>query len=159
MADVTKDAVQSSGVLLPRAAVVWSDERWTAAVEGQWTDVPGMVIPAEVGKGTPSYGALFLATFTAEILLKQDSWTGSCAFDILFGGQKGHPQSDNHRSFAAMPGEWRSLNVTRAFSYEDDTARRDATVKVQVRRPSGVDFGIQNYLLKVERYPVFTGQL
>ncbi|MFG3253471.1 hypothetical protein [Streptomyces sp. NPDC048172] len=123
----------------------------------QWTDVPGMMIPAEVGKGTPSYGALFVATFTAEILAKKDDWGGITQFDILFGGQPGHPQSDNHRTFAAMPGEWRSVTVVRAFHFDDDVVRRDATVKVQVKRQNGVDFGIQNFLLKVERYPVTTG--
>ncbi|MFH8469615.1 hypothetical protein [Streptomyces sp. NPDC017991] len=151
MSDALKDPIHASGQL-PRVAVIWNSDRYELTTKGNWVDLPGAVIPAQVGQGTPSLGGLFVATFTAETLIGGQPSTGS--LDITFGGQDGHPQSNNHRYATAQSSEeWGSLTTIRAFEYPPEATVRDATIKVKVHLGSGTVFGFQNWLLKVERYP------
>lgn len=72
---------------------VWRAERFLVSAPNTWVNVPGAKIPLAVGQGTPSLGALFIAVFSAESLVKVAGDNGICWLDITFGGRSPHPQS------------------------------------------------------------------
>lgn len=145
------------GVQPTQAVVAWNSERYESSVTGKWQELPGAKIDCHVGPGYSLRGGLLVVTFTAEVLVGKPL-AGSAAglLDITFGGQKGHPQDDNHRFATAQSAEeWGSVTTIRAMPYPYDAASvRDATVQVIFNLIAGSTFGFQNWLLKLEAYPL-----
>lgn len=157
MSDVTESPIyayrnDTYGFRPTQVGVVWSSERFELKTVGQWTNLGGATIPFHTGFQTTCPGALLVATFTAETLVQPEVAVGS--LDITFGGQPGHPQSDNHRFATAKSAEeWGSVTTLRAMDYPYDAATmHDATVQVIMKLVAGTTFGVQNWLLKLEAY-------
>ncbi|MFG2613993.1 hypothetical protein [Streptomyces anulatus] len=139
----------------PVAATMWSSERFETTTVGKWRDLPGAEIAWNTDKLNNFSGGLVVATFTAETLIAGPAGAVGL-LDITIGGQKGHPQSDNHR-FATKKSdeEWGSVTTMRAMRFPyDESAVRDATVKVIVNLAAGTSFGLQNWLLKMDVHPI-----
>lgn len=139
-----------------QTSAVWGSDRFLVTTPDTWVDVPGATIPQQVGQGTPSFGALFVAIFSAESLVKVDGDNGVCWLDITFGGRNPHPISDNHRfdSSINMGTEWRSVTTTRIMEIPPTIPVVDATAQVRVKYAGGTlaECGLQNWTLTLLRY-------
>jgi hypothetical protein len=132
--------------------IVYSEPRFEADPTS-WMDLPGATIPLKVGQGTPSYGAVFVATFSSEAIAEASDNNAVFAVTVFFGGQQAEPASDNHRYVTARGGpEWSSHTFIRTIQFDVDISVRDATAQVRLSGSSGLHAGIQNWVLKVERY-------
>lgn len=134
--------------------LVFASPRWETNPTG-WTDLPGAKIPLQVGQGTPSYGAIFVATFSAEVLAEAPGNNGVVTATVFFGGTQSEPASDNHR-FATARGdpEWSSHTFIRTLRVDPGFNVRDVSAQVKIGGSTGVKAGIQNWVLKVERYNI-----
>jgi hypothetical protein len=132
--------------------VVFGEPRWEAS-PSTWTDLPGAKIDLNVGQGTTSYGAIFVATFSAEALAEAPNNNGVVSATVFFGGQQAEPSSTNHR-FATCRGnpEWSSHTIIRTFRFDPAFNVRDVSAQVKILVSSGTKAGIQNWVLKVERF-------
>ncbi|MFI0420989.1 hypothetical protein [Spongiactinospora sp. 9N601] len=137
-------------------ATIWGSDRFTATTPNTWIDLPGATIPLSVGQGTPSFGALFIATFSAESLVKIQGDNGVAFLDITFGGQDPHPISDNHRfdSSIDQASEWRSITTVRVAEIPPTIPVVNATAQVRLQYAGGtiVEAGVQNWVLTIQRY-------
>jgi hypothetical protein len=138
-----------------QTAVIWGSDRFLADTADTWVDLPGARIPQQVGQGTPSLGALFVAIFSAESLVRIHG-DGVCLLDVTFGGREPHPVSDDHRfDSSAGPGtEWRSVTTTRVMEIPPTVSVVDATAQVRVQYKGGAigECGLQNWTLTLLRY-------
>ncbi|MFE2045170.1 hypothetical protein ACFXAZ_30500 [Streptomyces sp. NPDC059477] len=138
-------------------STVWSNDPWVPTTTGIWVDLPGALIPANIGPGTPSYAGNFIVTFTAESLLKAKDDNGVVFLDVFFGGEPAHPLSDNHRfdSSIDMGTEWRSLTTVRVATIAPSFTQIknvDAQVRLLYKTDSPQESGIQNWTLRVDRF-------
>jgi hypothetical protein len=133
--------------------------RWESR-SSAWLDVPGATVPLSIGATSPGpvFGGLYVATFSAEALSISDDANNILWIRITFGGELADPKDpDENYRFAsgASSGEWSSHTTIRCIQFQPQMAQRDITAKVQARQgdkaPNG-RFGLQNYVLKVERY-------
>ncbi|MEU6392372.1 hypothetical protein [Streptomyces sp. NPDC046939] len=132
----------------------WDDDRFETGSDS-WTDVPGASIDLRLGQGAPSYGAIFVATFSAEALCSDLNGDGQGVLraTVFFGEEQAEPLSNNHRYITARGNpEWSSHTFLRVARFEPDFAARqvDAQVKLAVLGSDGG--GVQNWVLKIERY-------
>lgn len=118
-----------------------------------WTDLPNAKVPLSLGQGSASYGAIFIATFSAEVLASAPDNNGVVSATVFFGSEQAKPVSDNHR-FATARGnpEWSSRTFIRTIRFDPDISARDVTAKVRLGGSTGVTAGIQNWVLKIERF-------
>jgi hypothetical protein len=134
--------------------LVYGAPRWEAAVTN-WTDLPGARIPLSVGQGTGSYGAIFVATFSAEALCTAPNNNGVVTATVFFGDTQSEPSSDNHRFVTARGDpEWASHTFIRTLRVEPGFNVRDVTAQVKIGGSTGAEAGIQNWVLKVERFNI-----
>ena len=132
--------------------IVYGTDRWTSN-QNSWTDLPGAKITLNIGHNAPSYGAIFVATFSAEALASDPSNNGAIFATVFFGGQQAEPSSDNHRYTSANGGvEWSSHTFVRVIRFEADFAVKDVTAQVKIAATKDTRAGIQNWVLKVERF-------
>jgi hypothetical protein len=134
--------------------VVFAAPRWEADPTSM-IDLPGALIPLNVGQGTASYGALFVATFSAEALAEASNSNGVVTATVFFGSTQSEPASDNHRFATARGGpEWSSHTIIRTLRVEPGFNVRDVSAQVKIGGSAGVHAGIQNWVLKVERFNI-----
>ncbi|MFI6689896.1 hypothetical protein [Streptomyces sp. NPDC050485] len=131
----------------------WGAARWEAAGAGAWS-LPGAVIPLTIG-GASANGAIFAATFSAEALSTAPDNNSVMWLDVLFGGLAPQPVGGNQRfTSAAKDREWSSHTVQRVIKFLPQSNLQDVTAKVHVSH-GGIDgskCGLQNWVLKIERY-------
>jgi hypothetical protein len=141
--------------------IVAVSRRWESR-SSNWQDVPGAVVPLSIGASSPGpvFGGLYVATFSAEALVVADDANNVLGIKITFGGELAEPKDpdENYRfASAATNAEWNSHTTIRCLQFPPQMAQRDITVKVQATQgrnnPPNGRFGLQNYVLKVERYP------
>ena len=132
--------------------VKWGLDRWDTQPTTSWVDVPDASIKLDIGSGTSSYGAYFVATFSAEALCESPDDNNVLAATVFFGNKQADPASGNHR-YATARGrpEWSSHTLIRTVQFDPSMTRSDVTARVKVVLKSG-NAGLQNWLLKVERY-------
>ncbi|EFL32783.1 predicted protein [Streptomyces viridochromogenes DSM 40736] len=133
--------------------LVWDDAR-QELTDTNWADLPGASIPLQVGQNTPSYGALFVATFSAEAIVEHPENNAVANVTVFFGNDQAAPVSTNHRFVTARGGpEWSSHTLIRVVQFPVSLTTRNVTaqVKVKVGR-ANTTAGFQNWVLKVERY-------
>ncbi|WP_283134661.1 hypothetical protein [Rhizohabitans arisaemae] len=141
-----------------QTSVIWGSDRFLVSTPDVWVNLPNATIPQQVGVGggSPSIGALFVAIFSAESLVKVQGDNGICWLDITFGGQDPHPESDNHRfdSSINLGTEWRSVSTTRIMEIPPTIPLVNATAQVRVKYSGGtlVECGLQNWSLTLFRY-------
>ena len=134
--------------------LVFASPRWETKPTG-WTDLPGAYIHLEVGQGTPSCGAIFVATFSAEVLAVAPHNNGVVTATVFFGATQSEPSSDNHRFATASGGlEWSSHTFIRTLRVEPGVDVRNVSAQVKIGGSTGVHAGIQNWVLKVERFSI-----
>jgi hypothetical protein len=134
--------------------IVYGEPRFETSPSG-WTDLPGANIPLNLGQGTPSYGAIYVATFSSEAIASADNNNGVVSATVFFGGQQAEPASDNHRYVTARGNpEWSSHTFIRTARFDPQIAARDVTAQVRLNGSTGVTAGIQNWVLKIERYNI-----
>lgn len=133
--------------------IVFSEPPWVLTSPNTWTDLPRAKIDLSVGQGTTSYGAIFVATFSAEALAEAVPDNGVVSATVFFGGQQAEPSSTNHR-FATCRGdpEWSSRTLIRTFRVDSGVNVRDVSAQVKISVSPGTKAGIQNWVLKVERF-------
>ncbi|MFJ6844148.1 hypothetical protein ACIQRE_15965 [Streptomyces griseoluteus] len=132
--------------------LVWDETRWEAAVD-KWTDLPGASIDLRIGQGAPSYGAIFVATFSAEALASHPDKNAVVNATVFFGDEPAAPVSSNHRFVTARGNpEWSSHTMIRVAEFPAEFQARDVTARVRVRASSGATAGFQNWVLRVDRY-------
>lgn len=132
----------------------WDNERFETTSTG-WTNLPGAWIDLRLGQGAPSYGAIFVATFSAEALSEDQAGNaqGVLYATVFFGDQQAEPLSNNHRFITARGNpEWSSHTFIRVARFEPDFAVRQVNAQVKLRVSDGDKGGVQNWVLKVERY-------
>lgn len=106
-----------------------------------------------VGQGTPSYGAVFVATFSAEAFVSHPDQNAVASVTVFFGNDQSEPVSANHRFVTARGNpEWSSHTLIRVADFPVDLAQRDVTARVKARVSNGASAGFQNWVLKIERY-------
>jgi hypothetical protein len=134
--------------------IVYGEPRFETNPSG-WTDLPGAKIPLNLGQGAASYGAIFVATFSAEALAEAPDNNGVVSATVFFGGQQSEPASGNHRYATARGNpEWSSHTFIRTIRFDPQIAARDVTAQVRLSGSTGVHAGIQNWVLKIERYNI-----
>jgi len=132
--------------------IVYSSPRWEANPTS-WIDLPGAKVPLEIGQGTPSYGAIFVATFSAEALASIADNNGVVTATVFFGDKQSEPSSDNHRFVTARGNpEWSSHTFIRTIRFDPGFNVQDVTAQVKIGGSTGVQASIQNWVLKVERF-------
>ncbi|MBZ4322047.1 hypothetical protein [Streptomyces huiliensis] len=96
-----------------------------------------------------------MATFSAEALCNAPDDNQVLKATVFFGDRQAEPVSDNHR-FATARGhvEWSSHTLIRTARFEPDLAVRDVTARVKLQLGQGTDGngGVQNWVLRVERF-------
>jgi len=133
--------------------LVHSDDAWVVKNPKKWTDLPNAVIPLSLGHGTPAYGAILVATFSAEALCESADNNNVVSATVFFGDTQSEPASQNHRYVTARGGpEWSSHTFIRTARFSPDIDVRDVTARVKISGGDGCTAGIQNWVLKVERY-------
>lgn len=134
--------------------LVFDSARWSTS-STDWTDLPGAKIQLDVGQGAPSYGAIFVATFSAEVLCQAPDNNGVVFATVFFGDTQSEPSSDNHRYASANGGlEWSSHTFIRTLRVAPGLDVRDVSAQVKIECAADVSAGIQNWVLKVERYNI-----
>ncbi|GAA2325180.1 hypothetical protein OG436_16400 [Streptomyces caniferus] len=144
----------SAGII--KTDLVYDPARWQTTSSGQ-QDLPGATINLLVGgSASPSWGAIFVATFSAETLVQATGNNGVLGLDILFNGQQSHPVSGNHRfDNANDQGEWSSRTTTRVFEVPAQMTQSTFTAKVVVDPSATITTaGLQNWVLRIDRYSV-----
>ncbi|MEU9982142.1 hypothetical protein [Streptomyces sp. NPDC050856] len=132
--------------------LVWDETRWEATV-GTWTDLPGATIDLKIGQGTASYGAIFVATFSAEALASHPNNNAVVSATVFFGNDPAAPVSANHRFVTARGNpEWSSHTLIRVAEFQPAFPTRDVTARVKVMASTGATAGFQNWLLRIDRY-------
>ncbi|WP_269859225.1 hypothetical protein [Streptomyces sp. RPT161] len=132
--------------------LLWDDVR-QELTDTQWTDLPGASINLAVGQGTPSYGAVFVATFSAEAIVSHPDNNAVANVTVFFGNDQAAPVSSNHRFVTARGNpEWSSHTLIRVADFPVALPTRNVTARVKVRVSSGATAGFQNWVLKIERY-------
>jgi hypothetical protein len=133
--------------------IAYGEDRFTD-VKDKWTDLPGAKIPLKLGKGEAAYGAIFVATFSAEAICSLPNHNGVLSATVFFGDVKSEPDSENHRYVTAGGGgEWNSHSFMRVLHFDHELEVRDVTAQVRLTTGANVtEAGVQNWVLKVERY-------
>ncbi|WP_228973225.1 hypothetical protein [Streptomyces sp. DH12] len=132
---------------------VWDETRFETT-STSWVEVPGAKINLMLGQGKPSYGALFVATFSAEALCSDNNNDGQGLLQatVFFGDQQAQPLSGNHRYATARGNpEWSSHTFLRTARFEPEMDVRDVTARVKLR-VNGASGGVQNWVFKIERF-------
>ncbi|WP_030565550.1 hypothetical protein [Streptomyces aureocirculatus] len=133
----------------------WDADRFETQ-STDWVQVPSAEISLALGQGKPSYGARFVATFSAEALCSDTNNDGQGLLQatVFFGDGQGEPLSGNHR-FATARGnpEWSNHTLIRTVHFDPDFAARDVTARVKLKT-QGASGGVQNWFLKVERFNI-----
>ncbi|MBT2413243.1 hypothetical protein J7I94_22225 [Streptomyces sp. ISL-12] len=132
---------------------VWDAERFETR-SADWVQVPGAEVHLMLGQGWPSYGAQFVATFSAEALCSDNDKDGQGVLQatVFFGDTQAEPVSGNHRFVTARGNpEWSSHTFIRTVRFEPDSAVRDVSARVKLKA-SGAEGGVQNWFLKIERF-------
>ncbi|GAB3128773.1 hypothetical protein GCM10027160_54600 [Streptomyces calidiresistens] len=154
---MTTAAPTTSSLTLNRAPdhtyLVWGEERWESTPGGTWVEVPDATIDLRVGQDTPSYGAIFVATFSAEALASNPDNNGVVSATVFFDTEQAAPVSNNHRFVTARGNpEWSSHTLIRTANFAPDLAMRDVTARLKVKTSTNTTVGLQNWVLKIERY-------
>ena len=133
--------------------IVYGTDRWTGKPT-TWVDLPGAKIPLSIGNGATSFGAVFVATFSTEVLAEATDNNGVVYATVFFGDQQAEPSSDNHRYSTARGGsEWSSHTFIRVIQFNTAFDFRDVTAQVKIRGSASItQAGIQNWVLKIERF-------
>ncbi|MFF1560816.1 hypothetical protein [Streptomyces sp. NPDC058279] len=132
--------------------LVWDETRWEAAV-GSWTDLPGATIDLHIGQGAASYGAIFVATFSAEAIASHPDNNAVVSATVFFGSDPASPVSANHRFVTARGNpEWSSHTMIRVAEFRPAFPARDVTARVKVNASTGTTAGFQNWVLRIDRY-------
>jgi len=132
--------------------IITGTDSWQATPTS-WVDLPGATIPLSLGQGTSVYGAVYIATFSAEAMASAANDNGVVTATVFFGDTQPAPSSDNHRYVTARGNpEWSSHTFIRTVSFPIDISSRDVTAQVKFGGSNGVTAGIMNWALKVERY-------
>ncbi|MEU1344587.1 hypothetical protein ACIPX0_13970 [Streptomyces sp. NPDC090075] len=132
----------------------WETERFETD-STSWIDLPGASVDLSLGQGAPSYGAIFLATFSAEALSSDQNGDGQGLMNatVFFGSEQSEPLSNNHRYITARGNpEWSSHTFLRVVRFEPEFTNRSVNAQVRLKVSSGDKGGVQNWVLKVERY-------
>ncbi|MFJ9863522.1 hypothetical protein [Streptomyces sp. NPDC101165] len=132
----------------------WDAERFETT-NTAWTDLPGASIDLRLGQGAPSYGAIFVATFSAEALCSDQNGNGQGLLQatVFFGSEQAEPLSNNHRYITARGNpEWSSHTFLRVARFEPEFTVREVNAQVKLKVSSGDSGGVQNWVLKIERY-------
>ncbi|WP_137988387.1 hypothetical protein [Streptomyces vilmorinianum] len=119
-----------------------------------WIEVPGASIDLRLGQGAPLYGAVFVATFSAEALSSDTDGDGQGLLQatVFFGDEQAQPLSNNHRYVTARGNpEWSNHTLVRVSRFEPDFTGRDVTARVKLKVVGGSG-GVQNGALRVERF-------
>ncbi|SPE51998.1 hypothetical protein SNS2_1676 [Streptomyces netropsis] len=133
---------------------VWDTTRFETTSDA-WVAVTGAEIDLKLGQGRPSLGAVFVATFSAEVLCSAPNNNKVLQATVFFGDQQAEPLSDNHRYATARGNvEWSSHTLIRTARFEPELAVRDVTARVKLKLGKGTDGygGVQNWVLKIERF-------
>ncbi|MCE0444660.1 hypothetical protein LT493_02540 [Streptomyces tricolor] len=130
------------------------------ASRGSWNS--GFVQTSPIDKGAPapgqgarSYDAIFVAAFSAEALSSDQGGDGQgpLAATVFFGDEQAEPLSSNHRYVTARGNpEWSSHTFIRVARFEPECAVRQVNAQVQLRVSNADSGGVQNWVLKIERY-------
>ncbi|MEW2436048.1 hypothetical protein AB0952_18115 [Streptomyces caniferus] len=132
--------------------LVWDEARQQVSAN-TWADLPGAEIALDVGQGTPSYGAIFVATFSAEAIVEHPDKNAVASVTVFFGTDQAEPVSGNHRFVTARGNpEWSSHTLLRVADFPVNLTVRNVTARVKVQVSNGATAGFQNWVLKVERY-------
>ena len=135
--------------------IVFNEARWEATPDGDWTSLPGATIPLDIGQGAASYGALFVATFSAEVIASVPGNNGTVFITVFFGDQQAEPVSDNHRTVSANGGpSWASHTLIRTIRFDPQLGVKDITARIKITSNKGTRAGIQNWVFKVERFNI-----
>ncbi|HZG05776.1 MAG TPA: hypothetical protein VE546_19740 [Streptomyces sp.] len=133
-------------------ALVWDETRWETTAT-TWNDLPGATIDLKIGQGTASYGAIFVATFSAEAIASHPNNNAVANVTVFFGSDQAAPVSTNHRFVTARGNpEWSSHTLIRVAEFQPAFNTRDVTARVKVKVSDGATAGLQNWVLKIERY-------
>ncbi|MEU2180941.1 hypothetical protein [Streptomyces thermolilacinus] len=131
----------------------WDTTRFETA-STSWVEVPGASVDLRLGQGSPSYGAVFVATFSAEALSEDTDGDGQGLLQatVFFGDEQAQPMSNNHRFVTARGNpEWSNHTLIRVARFEPDFTVRDVTARVKLRVAGGRG-GVQNWVLRIERF-------
>ncbi|OON77009.1 hypothetical protein [Streptomyces tsukubensis] len=149
---------------ISRTYIASGSERWESETT-ELIPLPGAKVePTVGGPDAPSYGAISVATFTAETLSEADDDNNVLTLDIEFDGVSGNPlDSEKNYRFASTrpsgPGEWSSHTTIRHFRVAP--RMNLGTVPIQVKVSNGRNaaerkgrLGVQNWTLRVDRYNI-----
>jgi hypothetical protein len=137
----------------PDATYIAYGESPFMGVTTEWTDLPGARVEQKLGKGQVAYGAIYVATFSAEALAQSPVNNGVLSATVFFGSNQGEPDSTNHRfATAGGGGEWNSHTFIRHFHFDHDIHVRDVSAQVRLKGAGLNNTGVQNWVLKLERY-------
>jgi hypothetical protein len=140
---------------IARSYVAARSERFESG-STEWIDLPNAATSFDVGgPESPSYGAVLIATFTADALSTAAGQGNALLLDILFDDNQGTPtsQDGNYRFTSAAPGrEWSSQSTIRTYIIEPRPNLARVKVKVRVKNTNAGQLALQNWTLRVDRY-------
>ncbi|PBC70021.1 hypothetical protein BX265_7405 [Streptomyces sp. TLI_235] len=146
--------VQGTGT--PAVATLWNADRFETTAQN-WTDLPGAVITDSTGRGA-GFDGVFVVHFDADAICSSPVNNAVCSVRVLVGGQVAAPGDTNARFVTARGGpEWSAHGYTRTACFAPQFESRDATTRIQVQASSNATFGLQNWHLTVERFPLRAG--
>ncbi|MFH9424258.1 hypothetical protein [Streptomyces sp. NPDC017529] len=146
---------------ISRTYVASRSQRWETSSDSGWIYLPDTEVNPSVGGSTsPSYGAIFIATFSAEALSSASNNNNVLCLDIEFDGESGYPRDvdGNYRfASASASGEWASHTTIRHYRVEPRMNADTVPIKVKVRNGRNAStnngrLGLQNWTLRVDRY-------
>ncbi|GAA2841492.1 hypothetical protein GCM10010441_77020 [Kitasatospora paracochleata] len=146
--------VQGTGT--PAVATLWNADRFETSAQ-DWTDLPGAVVPDSTGRGV-GFDGVFVVHFDADAICESPVDNAVCSVRVLVGGQVAAPGDTNARFVTARGRpEWSAHGYTRTACFAPQFDGRDATTRIQVRASRDASFGLQNWHLEVERFPLRAG--
>ncbi|MBQ0976114.1 hypothetical protein ACOZDZ_26730 [Streptomyces griseoincarnatus] len=134
--------------------LLWGEPRQEMSAT-TWTDLPGAEIPLTLGSGgnTSPYGAVYVATFSAEAIVEHPDINAVANVTVFFGPDQAEPVSSNHRFVSARGNpEWSSHTLIRVADFPVSLTPRNVTARVKVQVNTGAKAGFQNWVLKIEQY-------
>ena len=124
---------------------------------GMWANLPGGTIPLQVGKGSASDGAFFVATFTADAHCSDADADAVLSVNIHFGSKIADPPHGNWFAIAQRnPAQYSTNMMFRVARFAPSSTLVDVTAQVKVAT-AGMDkgrAGVRNWILKIDRYNI-----
>ncbi|MEV8099517.1 hypothetical protein [Kitasatospora sp. NPDC085879] len=115
------------------------------------------MITDSTGRGA-GFDGVFVVHFDADAICSSPVNNAVCSVRVLVGGQVAAPGDTNARFVTARGGpEWSAHGYTRTACFAPQFESRDATTRIQVQASSNATFGLQNWHLTVERFPLRAG--